>query len=139
MEIRGIDELAIKLSKLGGNASVEIAKEVVWAGAQPVADEIRKGLEKNLMGSEYATGDLEDSLGITPPDVDKNGNTNVKIGFHGYDRKGVANVLKARAMESGTSYQDKMPFMRPAVNRSKKKSLEAMQKKYDEKIEIIMK
>lgn len=136
MTIRGTEELELKLSKL---SDPKLAKKVVWAGAQPLADEIRKGLESNLQGSKYSEGDLADSLGITPPDVDNNGNTNVKIGFHGYDSKGVANVLKARVMESGKSGQTKKPFIRPAVNRSKDKVIQAMQEKLDEEIEIITK
>lgn len=136
LEIRGTEELEIKLSKL---ADPELMKEVVWAGAQPVADEIRKGLKKNLQGSEYATGDLLNSLGIAPPDIDRNGNANTKIGFHGYDRKGVPNVIKARVMESGSSKQKKRPFVRPAVRRARKKSINEMQKKIDEITENIMK
>lgn len=134
--IKGTEELELKLSKLG---DLELAKRVVIAGAQPVADEIRKGLEKNLKGSKYSEGDLLNSLGIAPPDVDRNGNTNTKVGFSGYDSKGVANQLKARVMESGKSGQKKKPFVRTGVNRSKKKSIEEMQKKLDEEIEIIMK
>jgi HK97 gp10 family phage protein len=136
MTIRGTDEFELKLSKF---ADVEIAMEVVWAGAQPVADEIRKGLEKNLQGSKYSEGDLLDSLGIAPPNVDREGNVNTKIGFHGYDKKGVANSLKARVMESGKSGQKKKPFIRPAVNRTRKKAIDEMKKKLDEEIENIMK
>ena len=136
MTIQGTDELELQLSKL---ADLDIAKDVVWAGAQPIADEIRKGLQKNLQGSKHSKGDLLDSLGIAPPDIDKNGNTNTKIGFTGYDSKGVANAVKARVMESGKSGQKKRPFIRPAINRSKDKALQAMQEKLDEKIELIMK
>ncbi len=136
MTIKGIDSLAIQISKLG-EKSVEIAKDVVMAGAQPVADEIRKGLESNLSGSKYSSGDLENSLGIAPPGIDKSGNVNTKIGFHGYDRKRVPNALKARAMESGTSTQQKKPFIRPAINRSKKQAVEEMKKKFDEEVKII--
>lgn len=135
MTIRGTDEFELKLSKL---ADPELAKKVVWAGAQPLADEIRKGLNSNLQGSKYSEGDLADSLGITPPDIDDKGNANVKIGFHGYDRNGVANVLKARVMESGKSGQKKKPFVRPAVNRSKPKVIKAMKEKLGEEIKIIM-
>lgn len=138
MTIKGTDQLELQLSKLG-NMSTKIAKDVVMAGAQPVADEIRRGLQKNLQGSKYSTGDLEKSLGITPPGVDSQGNVNTKVGFDGYDRDGVPNQLKARVMESGSSKIKKRPFIRPAVNRSKKKALEEMQKKYDKEIEIIMK
>jgi len=135
MTIRGLDEYAMKLSKLGADAP-KIAKKVVMAGANPVADEIRKNLEKNLSGSKYSTGDLLDSFGIAPPGVDRQGNTNTKIGFEGYDRKGVPNTLKARAMESGTSTQPKRPFIRPAVNRMKKKAIDEMGKTLDSEIKI---
>jgi len=137
MTIKGTDQLELQLSKLG-NMSTKIAKDVVMAGAQPVADEIRVGLTRNLQGSEHSKGDLLDSLGVAPPDIDRSGNVNTKVGFHGYDRNGVANQLKARVMESGSSKQQKKPFVRPAVNRSKNRALEAMQKKFDEKIELII-
>jgi len=137
MTIKGTDQLELQLSKLG-NMSTKIAKDVVMAGAQPVADEIRKGLENNLAGSKYSKGDLLDSLGIAPPGVDNQGNVNTKIGFDGYDSNGVANQLKARVMESGSSKQKKKPFVRPAVNRSKKRVEEAMQKKFDEEIKLII-
>lgn len=157
MTIKGTDELALQLSKLG-KMSTEIAKDVVMAGAQPVADEIRKALEslpvdelKQLKAGEKfnvsAYGelkDLADSLGIAPPDVDKAGNVNTKIGFDGYGSypsekypKGLPNPLLARAIESGSSVRKKRPFVRTAVNRSKKKSLEEMQKKCDEEIKLI--
>ena len=135
MTIKGIDEYAMKLSKLGADAP-KIAKRAVMAGANPVADEIRKNLIANLDGSEYSTGDLLESFGVAPPDVDYRGNTNTKIGFEGYDQKGVPNALKARAMESGTSTQPKKPFVRPAVNRAKKKAIEEIGKSIDADIKI---
>jgi hypothetical protein len=157
MEIRGFDELELQLSKL---ADPELAKDVVMAGAQPVADEIRKSIEalpedkfRYLKKNEVFTGvpkqqkqDLLDSLGITPPDIDFDGNTNTKIGFDGYGKiptkkypKGVPNQLLARAVESGSSVRKKTPFIRKAVNKSKKLAEAEMQKKLDEHIEIIMK
>lgn len=158
MTIRGTDELELKLSRLG-KMSTKIAKDVVMAGAQPVADEIRRGIEslpvdelKQLKTGEKfnvsAYGELKDlaeSLGIAPPDIDGAGNINTKVGFDGYGSyptkkypKGVPNKLIARSIESGSSVRQKKPFVRSAVNRSKKKSLEEMQKKCDEEIEIIM-
>lgn len=158
MAIRGTDELELKLSKLG-KMSTKIAKNVVMAGAQPVADEIRRGLEslqvdglKQLKNGEKFNvspygeiKDLKNSLGIAPSDIDGGGNVNTKVGFDGYGSyptkkypKGVPNKLIARSIESGSSVRQKKPFVRTAVNRSKKKSLDEMQKKCDEEIEIIM-
>lgn len=157
MEIRGFDELDLQLSKL---ADPEIAKEVVKAGAQPVADQIRKNLEglpedkfTRLAKDEVFTGipeqqkkDLLDSMGITPPGIDFDGNTNIKIGFDGYGKiptkkypKGVPNQLLARAVESGSSVRKKTPFIRRREGKSKKLAEEEMQKKLDEKIEEIKK
>jgi len=158
MTVKGTDELELQLSKLG-TMSTKIAKDVVMAGAQPVADEVRNGIrtlpvdglrylkdgdELNVVTSG-ALKDLDDSMGIAPPDVDRNGNINTKIGFHGYGSypskkypKGLPNQLLARAIESGSSVRKKNPFIRKAVNRSKKRALEEMQKKFDEEIEIII-
>lgn len=135
LEVKGLDDIALKLSKFGKDAPA-IAKRVVRVGANPVADEIRKELAKNLEGSEYSKGDLLDSLGVAPAGIDSKGNTNTKVGFSGYDRKGVPNALKARAMESGTSTQPKKPFMRPAVRRARKKAIDEMGKALDAETKI---
>jgi HK97 gp10 family phage protein len=147
MKINAGEAYSLKLSEFGKDAP-EIAKKVVMAGANPIADEIRKNLIDNLRDPSYAgkgdkdykqnafTGDLLDSFGIAPPGTDKNGNTNTKIGFAGYDRKGVPNALKARAMESGTSQLRKRPFVRPAVNKMRGKAIEEMSSKLDEEMKI---
>ena len=152
MTMNGFTELEDKIAKLGTNAD-GIAKKVVRAGANPVADEIRKNLEANIKDPSFvgkkgmgnmglkgnygkATGDLLDSLGISPAKIDRNGNINCKVGFEGYDRKGVPNALKARAMESGTSTLRKRPFIRPAINKTRQKALDEMSARFDEEIKI---
>ena len=105
-----------------------MAKKAIYQGAKVVADKISSGIPKD-------TGDLEKSFGITPIERDKDGNWNAKIGFDGYDSKGVPNQLKARAIESGTSKIQKRPFVRPAVNATKTKAVEAMKKIIDEETE----
>lgn len=157
MEMRGFEEIELTLSKL---ADPELTKDVVMAGAQPVADETRKNLEalpedkfRKLKKGEVFVGvprqqkqDLLDSLGIAPPDVDYDGNTNTKVGFDGYGSmptkkypKGVPNPLLARAIESGSSVRKKTPFMRKSARNAKKQAQTEMQKKLDEKVEDIKK
>lgn len=151
MTFNAAEDLTKKLSSLGKDLD-KVCKKVVMAGAAPIADEIRKNLQANLKDPEYAgkgdvgdfgrikqtasTGDLLDSFGIAPPAVDKKGSINTKIGFAGYDRKGVPNALKARAMESGTSRLKKRPFVRPALNKTRGKSKKAMEDKLREEIKI---
>ena len=148
MTIKGLDEYAKMLDRMGRQAP-EISKKAVYAGADMVANEIRKNLEQNIRdpmyvgknkNKEYAvkqrrsTGELEQSLGIAPITTDKNGNTNTKVGFSGYDDNHTPNVLKARAMESGTSTLRKRPFVRPAVNAVKKLAQQEMGAVIDKEI-----
>lgn len=149
MTVNAGNEYSLKLARFGKDAPA-IAKKVVMAGANPVADEIRKGLVENLHDPAYVgfgesywgvkqgpgSGDLLESFGIAPPGSDKRGNTNTKIGLEGYDRRGVPNALKARAMESGTSTLKKRPFVRPAVNKMRKRAIEEMGKKLDDEMKI---
>lgn len=132
------DEYALKLSALAAG-SAETAKRAIYEGAGIVADKIRANLSANLAGSSQSTGTLEASLGITPVTMDQHGVWNAKIGFDGYDEKGVPNQLKARVMESGSSKVGKRPFVRPAVNATKNAVQNAMKKVIDEEIEKIMK
>lgn len=130
------EEYSLKLSRLAG-ASDGIAKKAIYEGAKVAATAIKNQLRKVV--SDQATGDLEDSLGISPMKQEETGDWNAKIGFDGYDRKGVPNVLKARVLESGTSTRQKHPFVRPAVNASKAQAVKAMEESIDKSIETLMK
>ena len=131
----GIDKYLDKLQKLG-QRSEGICKMAVYDGAAIVADQVRENLERVL--SPDATGQLEASMGISGMQNDR-GYINVVIGFDGYDDKGVANQLKANVLESGSSKQQKRPFMRPAVNASKKRATAKMAETLDREIEKLMK
>ena len=132
------EDYALRLSALAANSD-KTAKMAVHEAAGIVADQIRANLNANLTGSAQSTGALAASLGITPVSLDRDGFWNAKIGFDGYDEKGVPNQLKARVMESGSSKVKKRPFVRPAVNATKKTAVEAMQRVIDEETEKIMK
>lgn len=135
MTVMAGEEYALKLSRLA-EASEETAKKAVYAGAGVVADEINAKLSAVL--SPKSTGAMAASFGVTPISRDSDGVWNAKIGFDGYDKKGVPNQLKARAMESGTSTQPKHPFVRPAVNASRQKAEAEMARVVDEEIKKLM-
>lgn len=132
--LKGTDELVLRLSRLESGAD-EIAKKAIYKGAGIMADQVKRNLESNLSGSDSSTGELLDCLGITSMKEDSEGNWNAKIGFDGYDGNGVPNALKARAMESGTSKQQKKPFVRPAISQAKERAKQAMQAVIEEEIE----
>ena len=145
----------LELSFAGNN---DILMKAAEAGADPVADEIRRRLEalpedeyRFLSGGEVFTGlpegqkrDLLDSLGVTPPQRDRKGFVNVKVGFDGYGSfptraypEGVPNALIARAVESGSSVRKKTPFVRPAVQATRKEAVDEMDKAIRQELEKI--
>ena len=123
MTFKAGDDYALKMSKLAAGSD-EIAKKAIYAAAGIVADKIQANLDGVL--SDEATGELMGSFGISKIDMDGNGDWNAKIGFEGYDSDGVPNQLKARVLESGSSKQKKRPFVRPAVNATKKQAQDEM-------------
>ncbi len=136
IQFKNGDDYAARLSALG-TRSDGVAKKALYVAAGMVADRIKDNL-RGVVSSE-ATGALAESLGVTPMQADSAGNWSVKVGFDGYDAKGVPNQLKAQALESGTSRGErKHPFVRPAVNASKGATLAAMRAVIDEETKKIM-
>lgn len=136
----------------------ETLERAVARGAAPVADAIRKNLEalpdekfKRLKDgekfnvlSESAKRDLSAGFGLTPMERDKNGFLYTKAGFEGYGShptksypQGVPIPMMARAIESGSSVREKMPFVRPAVNATRKEAIKEMEKSIDEDMKKI--
>ena len=130
----GIDAYREQLQRLEQN-SEEILKRAVYDGAAIVADEVRQRLHAVL--SPDATGQLESSLGISKIQNDQ-GYVNARIGFDGYDSKGVPNQLKANVLESGSTRQPKRPFMRPAVNAARRPAEAKMEQVVEQEIETFM-
>lgn len=130
----GIDAYMERLQQLEQD-SEEILKRAVYDGAAIVADEVRQRLHAVL--SPDATGQLESSLGISKIQNDR-GYVNARIGFDGYDSKGVPNQLKANVLESGSTRQPKRPFMRPAVNAARRPAEAKMEQVVEQEIENLM-
>lgn len=137
LTFKGLKEYEMELSRLGKDIE-RIAGAAIYQGAGIVADEIKRGIEGLPEKTGVTKRGLIDGFGISGLQND-NGYRNVKLGFDGYNENGVPNVLMARVFESGTSKVQKRPFVRPAVNRSKKQAEQAMAKTIDKEIGKIMK
>lgn len=150
----GIDNFSKMLEQLENTE--ELCGRILYEGARVVADACKESIrslpvqdgeyqgssEKPLIGiTKTQKEDLEESFGITPMQVD-NGVYHVKVGFDGYGSRptkkyprGVPNAMLARSIESGTTFRRKIPFIRPALIRSKEAAIQAMQKALDRKIQ----
>lgn len=124
------EDYEIALSKLA-TGSERIARKAIGEAACIVADKIRGNLEGVL--SDEATGQLVDSFGISKV-TEHDGSWDCSIGFDGYDNKGVANQLKARALESGTSTRKARPFVRPAIRATREPAQKCMDRVIEEEI-----
>lgn len=155
---KGLDSYIAYLQKLN-LVTDEVIGEAVYEMAKVVADKVRANIEAlpavsnaaNIATykqgisrlSEPEKQGLLDGFGVSPIQ-NNDGYVNVKLGFDGYNSlktkkypKGQPNALIARVTESGSSYREKTPFIRPAVNASKKQAEQAGQMKIDEKIAAI--
>lgn len=156
MKVTGLDTYSEMLKKLGKRAE-EIEGRAIYEGAKIVADEVRKGIDSLPVISGYGTENrplpggvtasqkegLQDGFGVTPIGT-QNGFLNVQVGFDGYNStrtkefpQGQPNQLIARGAESGTSWKQKHPFVRPAVNRARNPALKKMEETIDKEIEKI--
>lgn len=154
----GLKDYELMLSRLEG-ATDDMIGRAVYAGAGIVADAVKQGIQSLPVVTGYGTdtnplpggvtaaqkAGLLDGFGISKLQ-DDGGYLNVKLGFDGYNRtrtemypQGQPNQLVARGVESGTSWKQKKPFIRPAVTRSRKPAEAEMKRVIDEEIEKIVK
>lgn len=154
----GLNDYELMISRLSKGVD-DIAGKAIYAGAGIVADAIKENIKALPIVRGYGTTEnplpggvtapqkagLIDGMGISPMQNDA-GYLNVKIGFDGYNAtktekypQGQPNQLVARGVESGTSWKQKKPFIRPAINASKSRAEAEMARILDQEIEKITK
>lgn len=152
----GLTDYELMLSRLE-KGSEDIIGRAVYEGAAIVADAIKENIRSLPVVTGYGTPSSPLPGGVTKAQKDgllsgmgiskmqdDNGYLNVKVGFDGYNATktekypaGQPNQLVARGVESGTSWKQKKPFVRPAVTRSKKAAEQKMAEIIDEEIKKI--
>jgi len=136
-EIQMPEEFLERLSALGEKTD-EIAERVLEAGGEVVLSKVKSNLAsvvgKNTKVASRSTGELERSLGMTPPKVDRDGNYNIKIGFAEPRSDGDSNAKIANILEYGRHGQPAKPFLKPAKSASKKACEAAMMQKFEEEV-----
>ena len=83
-EFKMPEDFLMKVSQLADKTD-EILPRVLEAGGEVALDAVRDNLSavvgRNTQYPSRSTGELEQSLGLSPAKMDKNGNYNVKVGF----------------------------------------------------------
>ncbi|MGI6710929.1 MAG: HK97-gp10 family putative phage morphogenesis protein [Bacilli bacterium] len=134
------EEFLKKLSRLG-NKTDEITAKVLQSGGEVVFDKVKINLE-SVVGSDTkvesrSTGELVNSLGVSSVRQDRNGNSNIKIGFSEPRKDGKSNAMIANIIEYGKHNQPARPFLKPAIRTTKQACMDTMIGKLEEEINKI--
>ena len=137
VDVKMPEDFLLKLSKLGDKTD-EITGHVLQAGGEVVLRKVAGNLASVIgAGTKYdsrTTGELQGSLGLSPPKMDRNGNHNVKVGFAEPRKDGGSNAKIANILEYGKHGQPAKPFLKPAKSSSRKECITVMMEKFEEEV-----
>ena len=154
VKVDGMETISMMLQNLGDKAE-GIASRGLFEGAGIMADEIRKeaagirtGPGASRESARYATQEekqivMDAAAGIAK--FKKNGTeVDTSIGFRnaGYaeiNGKSVPIPKIVNAINSGTSFMHKQPFVRKAANRAKERASEAIRASIEADVNVITK
>ena len=134
------DDFLLKVSKLSEKTD-EIIPKVLEVGGEVVKAKVKANLQASTGNdtklNSRSTGELANSLGVSPAGIDRDGNYNVKVGFDEPRKDGESNAKLANIIEYGKSGQPAKPFLKPAKTSSRNACIDAMKRKLDEEINKI--
>ena len=128
-DIKFPDTFLEQLSRLGSQFD-SVAESVLEAGGEVVLEKAQRNLAAVVgTGTKYdsrSTGELVDSLGLSPVKLNKSGNHDIKVGFSERRSDGGSNAKIANILEYGKHGQTPKPFMKPARISSKAECIQVM-------------
>ena len=131
------DEFLTRLSHLGKDTDA-VAKKVLEAGGKVVLAKVKSNLSSVIgSGTKYdshSTGELEQSLGLSPVKLNREGNHDIKIGFSEPRSDGGSNAKIANVLEYGKHGQPAKPFLKPAKSASKAACIRKMEEVLEEEV-----
>lgn len=131
------DEFLTKLSRLGKDTDA-VTEKVLEAGGKVVLAKVRSNLATVIgSGTKYdsrSTGELVQSLGLSPVKLNREGNHDIKIGFSEPRSDGGSNAKIANILEYGKHGQPAKPFLKPAKTASKAACIRKMEEVLEEEV-----
>ena len=123
LTVRTPDALIAKLTRLG-NKTDQVCEKALKAGAEVAEKAVSSNLSavigKDTKQPSRSTGELQESLGISPVKVDEKGNYDVKVGFAEPRSGGGVNAKIANILEYGKAGQPPKPFLKPAKSKARR-------------------
>ena len=123
LTVRTPDALIAKLTRLG-NKTDQVCEKALKAGAEVAEKAVSSNLSavigKDTKQPSRSTGELQESLGISPVKVDGKGNYDIKVGFAEPRFGGGVNAKIANILEYGKHGQPPRPFLKPAKSKARR-------------------
>lgn len=136
-QIQMPDEFLLKLSRLG-NKTDEIAEKALKAGGVIILEKTKSNLQnsigKDTKTKSRSTGELVSALGLSGVRIDREGNSNIKLGFDEPRKNGDSNAKIANILEYGKVGQPPKPFLKPATKAVKSAVVQKMEATLTEEI-----
>lgn len=147
-----INEYLQIIRSLGENAD-DVVKKAVYEGSAIIANQVSANISAIPIDESWGTeshpkngitavekAGLQDSFGIADMQ-DDNGFINTLIGFQqpDYNANGKANIMIARAAQSGTSFSRKIPFFANALRATRGQARERMVQVAEEELKKLSK
>lgn len=137
MTVKLPEDTLKKLNRLGTEYDGIVQKMLV-DGIEP----LQKQIETNLAAvigrgnktKSRSKGSLIKAVKVTKAYQVSGGDWHIKVGVYGYDKDGVPNALKAMVLEHGRSDMPAKPWLKPAINATKKDVIKAMSDRLDKEI-----
>ena len=137
-EMKLPEEFLLKISRLGSDFD-SVADSVLQAGGEVVLAKVHSNLSSVVgRGTKYdsrSTGELVQSLGLSPVKLSREGNHDIKIGFSEPRSDGSSNAKIANILEYGKHGQPAKPFLKPAKTAAKAQSIRVMEQTLKEEVE----
>ena len=131
------DEFLTKLSRLGKDTDA-VAEKVLEAGGKVVLAKVKSNLSSVIGGgTKYdsrSTGELAQSLGLSPVKLNCEGNHDIKVGFSEPRSDGGSNAKIANILEYGKHGQPAKPFLKSAKTASKQACIRKMEEVLEEEV-----
>lgn len=138
VDFRLPDDFLAKLSHLGKDTD-SVAEKVLEAGGKVALAKVKSNLAAAIGNGtkdvSRSTGELVQSLGLSPVKLNREANHDIKIGFSEPRSDGSSNAKIANILEYGKHGQPAKPFLKPAKTASRQECIDAMTKALDEEVE----
>lgn len=129
------DRFMKQFEKLGDVEN--IAPKMLEAGGKELVLHVKRNIKRVIRNKAESTGALVESIKLSKPKQNKDGDYAIKVLFAGKDKRGHPNIVKAAGLEYGNSHQTAAPFVSASIKDAEDDVINAMQEAFNTEADIL--